>query len=433
MTHAPPFHRRILLLVFIVMFFAVAPAAIFYTAGYRWNPKKGAIERNGTLIVDTIPAGAAITLNGNKLLKASPVTQQDVAPGSYRIRLEMQGYYPWEKTLDVRPELVTFVTGVVLWPMSDAAPVESVNSGAVRVSPNERFVAYVRERNGSRGVTIREISNGNQSEFSFSTSTFAGAGVLRWDSASTAVYAEDDGGNSWVIRRTKGDVVALPKGAYRWSGNELIGIVGEARYVYDVARGTTTRTALAAGVVDEEGGYDILFDATSSDSVLRDTSEPNKRYQLPRGDWSFMASPDNVIALTNGASGFVFRDGRDPTAGSIIPENGELFSIRTNGEDQMLAVRDNELWLLVQDAEPELLVRKSIPIVGASWHRLGADLLYATNRDVIALNLDARDGRMETALAHFDDIFGISYSRKELFVSGRKGDESGIWTLRIER
>ena len=113
--YAPPFHRRILPWIFAIVFIASAPVLVFYTAGYRYNPLKEKIERNGTMIFDSKPSGATILLNGTATGKTTPVTVQDVVPGRYVIRYEKDGYWPWEKQLDVLPELVTFANDVRLW------------------------------------------------------------------------------------------------------------------------------------------------------------------------------------------------------------------------------------------------------------------------------------------------------------------------------
>ena len=72
--YRPPFHRRILPWIFTIIFFVAAPALVFYTAGYRWNPKKEKIERNGTLIIDSTPADARVYLNGRDTGETTPIS-----------------------------------------------------------------------------------------------------------------------------------------------------------------------------------------------------------------------------------------------------------------------------------------------------------------------------------------------------------------------
>ncbi len=429
----PPFHRRVLLWVFVIMFLAVAPSAIFYTAGYRWNPKKGAIERNGTVIIDTIPEGAKITMNGTVLAKASPVTQQDVAPGTYRIALTLSGYHPWEKVLDVRPERVTFVNDVEFWPITtDPSAIDETSARAIETSPNGRYVAYVRNRNGEMGVSIIDSTNGKRSEYGFSTSTFSGIGQLEWSSDSSAVFVHDDHDVSWIVNRTGTRAISLPDGTYRWSGKDLVGVSAVGKTTYNTTSGAASRTTLAKGVLDTEGVYDIVESVSSTALALRDRSDPNRLFELPPGDWSFSTAPDGMIAVYQSGREVIFNGGTDPTSAAVVASNSQIETLKMNGETSLLTVQANEIWLSTLGSEPELLLRKSVPIRSAVWHRLGKNLFYASPTEVVALNLDSRDGRMETTLAQFDEIFGIAVVKKNLYVSAKKQGTEGVWSVRIE-
>ncbi len=114
--YTPPFHRRILPWVFAAVFLSVAPVLVLYTAGYRWNPKKIKVERNGTLIVDSEPNAARIYLNDRDTEETTPVTIQNIRPGEYAIRIEKSGYHSWEKRLHIQAEFVTFASDMILWP-----------------------------------------------------------------------------------------------------------------------------------------------------------------------------------------------------------------------------------------------------------------------------------------------------------------------------
>ena len=50
--------------------------------------------RVGSLVVDSRPAGARVFLD-NREIGATPLSVPDLAPGTYRIRLEMGGFNPW--------------------------------------------------------------------------------------------------------------------------------------------------------------------------------------------------------------------------------------------------------------------------------------------------------------------------------------------------
>jgi hypothetical protein len=302
----------------------------------------------------------------------------------------------------------------------------------MKTSPNGRYVAYIRDRNGEKGISIIDSTNGKRTEYGFSTSTFLGIGVLQWSSDSAAVLVKDDGAASWIVNRTGNRVIALPVGAYRWSGKELVGISPVGRSTYNAASGVASKTTLAKDVIDTEGVYDIVLSASSTDLALRDQSDPNRLFKLPRGDWSFSAAPDGMIAVAQNGRELVFSSGAEPSSASLIASNGYVEELKISGEESLLTVHENEIWFSVLGADPELLLRKSVPIRSAVWHRLGKNIFYASPTEVVVLNLDPRDGRMETVLAQFDEIYGLAVLKKNLYVTAKKNGTEGVWSVRIE-
>lgn len=59
------------------------------------------IRKTGSLDITTIPSSAAIFLNG-KMKGKSPLTLQEIPTGSYQIKAVMDGYLPFEKTVDLK-------------------------------------------------------------------------------------------------------------------------------------------------------------------------------------------------------------------------------------------------------------------------------------------------------------------------------------------
>src|SRR5689334_14530175 len=114
-----PFHRRIIPWLYVFIFLGLAPILIFYTAGYRYNPKKNALEKNGSLIIDSIPAGAQVYLDGQATGDTTPVTIQNVTPGLHAIRVERPGDIAWQKNLEVHAEQVTFANKIWLWHLTE--------------------------------------------------------------------------------------------------------------------------------------------------------------------------------------------------------------------------------------------------------------------------------------------------------------------------
>jgi hypothetical protein len=111
---AIPIHRQILLWLYVALFVFLAPLLIFYTAGYRYNIKKGQIERSSTLIVDSFPKGATVRIDERATQETTPITFQNMAPGWHRLDLEKEGYLPWSKNLELRAERVSFANRILI-------------------------------------------------------------------------------------------------------------------------------------------------------------------------------------------------------------------------------------------------------------------------------------------------------------------------------
>jgi hypothetical protein len=57
----------------------------------------------GSAVIETVPPGAAIYLEGIRLQKRTPMVLSPIAHGSHWLELSKEGYTPWEGALDVEP------------------------------------------------------------------------------------------------------------------------------------------------------------------------------------------------------------------------------------------------------------------------------------------------------------------------------------------
>ncbi len=434
--HPIPFHRRVLLWVFVVAFLVLAPAVVFYTAGYRWNPKKGIIERNGTLIFQTQPTGATITLNGETVDDRTPVTLQNVAPGTYQIRLTRDGYTSWEKTLDVRAERVTFVNNVQLWRMGEPQLFREESASVIVISPDGRTIAGVVGSGSDAIVAFWTLENENVSRHVFQGGSPSGELRLTWNDASSALLLEDRDGHAWVARRSGSEEAELLPVAddYRWDGNDVIGLRNGVRTVFDISNGAIRREVLPAGVRDEDGTFGIMAATGSGRLIMREQGTfQQKQFELPSGAWTFAGREDGWIFLDDGHGWLGFRPAGDGAESFRVPTDALPSIIQRGGETLLLSQGAGELWLMMLgNGSPELLIRSGDRIIGSGWHTEGNDVFYATDREVIALGLDPRDGRERTVLATFDHITGFAGGDEALYISGEKEGKTGIWTLQVE-
>lgn len=427
-----PLRRTIFLWTCILAFFIIAPTIVFYTAGYRWNPKKGVVERNGTFIVDTQPEGAQIFLNDDLMNEKSPYTFKNLAPGTYHVSLSLSGYHPWEKTLEIKPERVTFANNIHLWMASEPQYVASGHFEDFQPSPNGKYAVAFSLKAPTSSLVLIEIPSLRISSISADFS-FEDVKGIEWNDGSSGLLIRLISGSARAVS-LNGDIasVMLPQGEYRWEGDDIVGVSGGERYVYGIHDDVVRKEILDETVYDTQGAYEIASLTGDTSYVLRNASKPDHVFGLPVGDWTFESSKDGKLFLRNGDEWMEFDPKEDQAiAHRFSSEKSPLF-MKTDGVLRFITIHDGELFLTEVGKDPELLLRRSSDIVGVAWHRLGRDVFFATKNDVVVTELDSRDKRNETVLASFDEIYGILVDRREIFISGKRGDQEGIWTLAIE-
>ncbi len=383
---AIPFHRRILLWIFITAFVALAPIVVLYTSGYRWNVKKGRIERNGTLIIDSVPNGAAIAIDGRLTGEKTPITLQNIAPGLHRIRVTADGFSPWEKSIDLRPERVTFANAIRLWKQNEPKRTDGASMDEPRLqrSPNGKWI-------------LLETATGTR-----------------------------------LVRATNEQKpLELPRGFWRWSGENLVGVDSGTLFTCTLSKFQITKTALPHGIVDREDGVELR---TTEEGLLALVmpSDPNTGFLLPSGNWNIWSLDRSRMLLRDGTHWLSTRI-HDHVMETHEAMGDALRPLRTfREEERFLLVNGGELWQWAPNRDPELLLRQSERIVNAAWHRNGNDVFFATDKIVSALNLDPRDGRLVTRLASFDRMTDLSVLEHVLVITGTRNGIKGLWTLEVE-
>ncbi|MEK7622792.1 MAG: PEGA domain-containing protein [Patescibacteria group bacterium] len=109
--------RRSPRLLILILFVLALSGGIFFAIkiakGYRPSLANKALQGTGLLSANSTPKGASVFIN-DKLTTATDDTL-NLPPGEYKIKIALDGYIPWEKTLRLTPELVT-QTNVRLFP-----------------------------------------------------------------------------------------------------------------------------------------------------------------------------------------------------------------------------------------------------------------------------------------------------------------------------
>lgn len=92
-----------------ISFLIIAPLAILFARGLRFDFSQKKIIKTGALVVKTDPRGAEIILNGKKISNTTPMIKRLLLPKEYVLEIRKSGYQQWKKRITVFGQDVTYV------------------------------------------------------------------------------------------------------------------------------------------------------------------------------------------------------------------------------------------------------------------------------------------------------------------------------------
>jgi len=110
------FLRKIVFLVFVLIYAFVAPFTILYALGYIFQPDRPTLLQTGLVSLISQPSQARVWVNGLTIQEKTPLVLRNLKPGTYQIRIERAGYQPWARPVSVAPERAIRLEKILLFP-----------------------------------------------------------------------------------------------------------------------------------------------------------------------------------------------------------------------------------------------------------------------------------------------------------------------------
>jgi len=134
-------------------FFILAPILLLYTLGYRIN-SQFKFGRTGGLYIASPITGANIFVE-NKKEKETNIFQsglflQNLAEGDYRVAVTKEGYWPWQKILNVKEGLVAEARAFLIPQTPEGLVLLKGNFSAVWASPYNKILLLEENKLGGK-------------------------------------------------------------------------------------------------------------------------------------------------------------------------------------------------------------------------------------------------------------------------------------------
>ena len=117
--------------------------------GYQWDLKTRSVEQTGLVQFNSFPNSAVVSIDG-RALSSRTQTKSTVAPGKIQFAMQLPGYESWQKTVDVKPGVITWLNYARLVPtkknITTAYSVPTAEQ--IVASPDRRYMALWRFDSG---------------------------------------------------------------------------------------------------------------------------------------------------------------------------------------------------------------------------------------------------------------------------------------------
>ena len=152
-------NRKLLIAIATVIFLILGTyTAIQFAKGYRPNFDAKEIQGTGLLVVNSVPEGAQVLING-KLTTATDDTI-NLPPGEYTVEIKKDGYISWQKSVHVEAELVTQANARLFPAVTDVDPLTFTGAMNLTPSPDGQKVIYAVEESSidtKKGLWILDL------------------------------------------------------------------------------------------------------------------------------------------------------------------------------------------------------------------------------------------------------------------------------------
>jgi len=451
-----PKFRRWLFIIFVITFVVMASLIIPYAFGYKLDSAGFKLQKTGMFVIDTEPKNASIYLNGklqkntwsffssdDKQIIKTPAKLSHVSPGTYRVRLEIDGYWPWEKELKINPSETTYLEDVKFFKHNLPELMFSSNLDVIGIkksSPDRNYLAYAT----NQGLKLYNFKTQENKILNTDITK-----SINWSSASQWVFTD-----RLAINVNDNKVINLAKLAKQeliapiWpatDNNQICYQNQSGVYQLDLISGqnktilTKSNNAIIKACLIKNGySYIIKETKGKSELIIAKPGEAKELgiIQLPRlADYQFINQNNNWLNIL------------DPNSHKLLLIDVNLlwtnnYTLKTI-ENQVLAsywidnnrllyASEFEIWLYdLNNDKNKLLTRVGRPISNVFWHPSRNYILFTTNGSIDTLELDDRERHNITELLTMP-IHGqteMDEAGQTISFFGKIGQQEGYWRI----
>jgi len=156
--------RHIAFFFSLALYLTLLPIILSYSLGYHVDFHKFIIYKTGILSLKSTPSGASIYINGKLYSDITPARIEELRPGTYSIEVKRENFYPWQKDLTVRPNMVTRAEKILLFPtLQEMESVSDRETDDFFIPPDRSQIYYMMKsglyKSNMDGTNFKKLSS----------------------------------------------------------------------------------------------------------------------------------------------------------------------------------------------------------------------------------------------------------------------------------
>lgn len=452
--------RRIIFYSFCLAFFIISPVVILYASGYEvdWQHlfTPLAVQKTGMTMIESTPPGANIYLNGQeqKPLTAllvekflpgkdetikTPAKIKNLLPGAYDLRVELPGYWPWERRIAINSGKITHVLDVNLFKKNEAARLLDLPRQPIFLSPNNKKIFLP-----ASGLLL-DLKTGSAEKISPENQA----------ASSTASWSPD---NNQIISGKKllnlknplknynlENIIGQGIANIKWNGenNRVYYQYKDAIDRFNLDSQTDDVIVKDSNILDYEiKGKDLYYVVQNGLSAKLDfyslsDKKIAKTLDLPFSDGYNLINPESkYINLYDEKYQTLYLIDPSPTSQNPLIETlNSVGKTEWVNDKELIWANDFEIWVLdLNKNEKRLITRWSEPINNIIKTKAENYILYSTEKTVSVITWSSNDEIQVETLATMDKISSPVFddAEKNLYFMGQSGDSQGLYKINIQ-
>ncbi|MBI1755416.1 hypothetical protein HYR65_04005 [Candidatus Azambacteria bacterium] len=437
--------RRMYFFLLVAVFFIAAPAVILYSQGYTLDLNNFSLKKTGAIFLSTSPKGVRIFVDNLLAASTSDIIFSQgkllshMAPKEYDVRIEKEAYSPWDKKLEVKPQLVTEARNIFLVPQRPLPLTIEKKVSDVIISDSNAMIAYVK----TDGAAIFDVSS--PKIIPLAAQPGEKVGNVRFGADENYLVVESFLNNrvrKYLLNVASGETTQISEDnneqfikirQYPAGEPKIIALSSNRELYFMDTRSQQEKTTIATNISNFELFGDKILYATVAPTVFYEkdlvSGKTEQLNQTPVVQFDFsskiLRSRGGFVAfIDNEQSLFIYN--QEEKIFHLIAKN-VLSAIFSDDDKKLMWQNKNEIYIYyLKDivihpqkaaGEIELITRFSKPVGAIAWFSYDNEhILFAADEKLKLIELDGRDKRNVYDIAEVKKPVKIIYNDFDDFI-----------------